>query len=56
MLERTEDRHGLHPRRLAADTGYGSGPMLEWLVEQKGIEPHIPVFDKGERNDGTFSR
>ncbi len=30
--------------------------MLEWLVEQKGIEPHIPVFDKGERNDGTFSR
>jgi adenine-specific DNA glycosylase len=30
--------------------------MLEWLVEQKGIEPHIPVFDKSERNDGTFSR
>ena len=30
--------------------------MLEWLVEDKGIEPHIPVFDKGERKDGTFSR
>ena len=56
MLDRTEDRHGLYPERLAADTGYGSGPMLEWLVEDKGIEPHIPVFDKGERKDGTFSR
>lgn len=56
MLDRTEDRHGLQPRCLAADTAYGSGPILEWLVEEKGIEPHIPVFDKGERNDGTFSR
>jgi transposase len=56
MLDRTGDRHGLYPERLAADTGYGSGPMLEWLVEEKGIEPHIPVFDKGERQDGTFSR
>jgi transposase len=56
MLQRTEDRHGLSCERLAADTAYGSGPMLEWLVEEKGIEPHIPVFDKSERNDGTFSR
>lgn len=56
MLDRAEDRHGLYPERLAGDTGYGSGPMLEWLVEEKGIEPHIPVFDKGERTDGTFSR
>jgi hypothetical protein len=21
-----------------------------------GIAPHIPVFDKSKRNDGTFSR
>ncbi len=55
MLQRTEDRHGLSCERLAADTAYGSGPMLEWLVEEKGIEPHIPVFDKRERNNGTFS-
>ncbi|MEL6752586.1 MAG: IS1182 family transposase, partial [Pseudomonadota bacterium] len=39
MLDRAEDRHGLYPERLAGDTGYGSGPMLEWLVEEKGIEP-----------------
>lgn len=30
--------------------------MLNWLVEEKGIAPHIPVFDKPKRDDGTFSR
>ncbi len=30
--------------------------MLGWLVEERGIEPHIPVFDKSRRTDGTFSR
>ena len=30
--------------------------MLEWLVHERGIEPHIPVFDKSKRTDGTFSR
>ena len=44
------------PARLAADTGYGSAEMLAWLVDERGIEPHIPVFDKSERTDGTFSR
>jgi hypothetical protein len=27
-----------------------------WLVHERGIEPHIPVFDKSQRTDGTFSR
>jgi Transposase DDE domain len=27
-----------------------------WLVKQKKITPHIPVFDKSNRTDGTFSR
>jgi hypothetical protein len=36
MLERTEQRFGLKPKLLAADTAYGSGPMLDWLFEQKG--------------------
>ena len=56
MIERTEDRFGLKPERLAADTAYGAAPMLNWLVEEKGIAPHIPVFDKSKRDDGTFSR
>jgi hypothetical protein len=30
--------------------------MLNWLVDKCGIEPHIPVWDKSQRTDGTFSR
>ena len=56
MLERTEQRFGLKPKLLAADTAYGSAPMLNWLVEEKGIAPHIPVIDKSAREDGSFSR
>ena len=56
MIERAQDRYGLWPERLAADTGYGSAEMLAWLVHEKGIEPHVPVFDRSARNDGTFNR
>jgi transposase len=56
MIERTEECFGLKPERLAADAAYGSASMLNWLVEEKGIEPHIPVIDKSTREDGTFSR
>jgi transposase len=56
MLTRTATKFGLWPDRLIADTGYGSAAMLGWLVQEKGIEPHIPVFDKSKRTDGTFSR
>jgi transposase len=55
MLERTRARFGLKPKRLAADTAYGTGKFLGWLVGQ-AIEPHIPVWDKGSRDDGTFGR
>ena len=56
MIERTMDRFGLYPKSLAGDTAYGTADMLGWLVNDKGIEPHIPVFDKSKRTDGTFSR
>src|SRR5580692_10783393 len=56
MITRTADRFDTRPTRLAADTGYGSAEMLAWLVDERGIEPHIPVFDKSGRTDGTFSR
>lgn len=56
MIERAYDRFGLWPERLAADTGYGSAEMLAWLVHERGIEPHVPVFDHSARRDGTFSR
>lgn len=56
MIARTQDRFGLWPARLAADSAYGSAEHLAWLVHERGIEPHIPVLDKSQRSDGTFSR
>src|SRR5690348_11071349 len=56
MIDRVQDQFGLYPERVAADTAYGSAEMLGWLVHERGIEPHIPVFDKSQRSDGTFSR
>jgi hypothetical protein len=56
MLERTETRFGIKPAFLAADSAYGSAESLAWLVKRKEIAPHIPVFDKSNRTDGTFSR
>jgi len=56
MIDRTEACFDLKPKRLAADTAYGTGKFLGWLVKDKKITPHIPVWDKSEREDGTFSR
>jgi transposase len=55
MLDRVGRRFHLQPRRLAADTAYGAVRLLKWLVDRK-IAPHIPVWDKSTRSDGTFSR
>jgi transposase len=55
MIQRTEERMGLKPQSLAADTAYGTGKFLGWLVGT-GITPQIPVWDKSTREDGTFSR
>lgn len=56
MLDRTAERFGLKPDHLAADSAYGSAANLAWLVRERQIAPHIPVFDKSARTDGTFSR
>src|SRR5215204_1708340 len=40
MIDRTVDRFGLRPERLAGDTAYGSAEMLNWLVEERHIAPH----------------
>jgi DDE family transposase len=29
--------------------------MLGWMVEEKRIAPHVPVWDRTERKDGTLS-
>jgi transposase len=56
MIDRSIESFDLYPERLIGDTAYGSAEMLDWLVDDRGIEPHIPVFDKSKRTDGTFSR
>jgi hypothetical protein len=43
MIERSHARFGLLTERLAADAGYDDARNLSWLVEERGIEPHIPV-------------
>jgi hypothetical protein len=39
---RTEETLGLKPNLLAADTAYGTGKFLHWIIGT-GITPHIPV-------------
>lgn len=56
MIERTKASFGLKPDQLAADTAYGTGKFLGWLVDEQKIDPHIPVWDRSQREDGTFSR
>ncbi len=56
MIERVKDRFNLDTKKLIGDTAYGTAAFLGWMVNEKGIEPHVPVWDKGKRADGTFSR
>lgn len=55
MIMRTEQRLGLKPERLAADTAYGTGKFLHWVIGA-GITPHIPVWDRSTREEGILSR
>jgi transposase len=56
MIQRSLERFDLYPSRLLGDSAYGSAEMLGWLLYEHGIEPHVTVFDKSARTDGTFSR
>jgi len=56
MIERSRERFDLYPSRLLGDSAYGSAEMLGWLLYEQGIEPHVTVFDRSARTDGTFSR
>jgi hypothetical protein len=39
MIDRTDATFGLKPKRLIADTAYGTGRFLGWLVKEKAITP-----------------
>src|SRR6201987_1215456 len=55
MIDRTEQRLDLKPDWLTADTAYGTGKLLAWLLG-KSITPHIPVWERYPSSDGMFSR
>ena len=55
MVDRVEQKFELMPQRLIGDMAYGTAPMLAWMVEDKRIEPHVPVWDKTQRQDETLS-
>jgi transposase len=55
MVERVRRRFNLQPQRLAGDTVYGAVRLLKWLVD-RNIAPHVPVWDRSARPDGSFSR
>lgn len=56
MIDRVSSRFGLEPSKLIGDSAYGAANNLEWLVNKKGIEPHVPILEQSNRTDGTFSR
>ena len=55
MVQRVEDRFNIKPNRSVGDTAYGTAPMLNWIVNEKQIEPHVHVWDKTQRKDDTLS-
>jgi len=55
MIERVEQRFELKPERLIGDMAYGAADLLGWMVNEKSIEPHIPVWDKTQRSDDSLS-
>ena len=55
MLDWVSRRFHLKPRSLAGDSVYGAGRLLTRLTE-RGIEPHVPVWDRSARSDGLFLR
>ena len=56
MIDRVEERFDVKPQRLLGDMAYGAAPMLDWLVDKKHIEPHVPVWDKSDGSIDTFKR
>lgn len=55
MIDRVEERFDMKPTRLVGDTAYGAAEILGWMVDEKAIEPHVPVWDKTQRKDETLS-
>jgi IS5 family transposase len=55
MIDRVEAEFNLKPTRLIGDMAYGAAKLLDWMVNEKAIEPHVPVWDKTQRKDESLS-
>jgi hypothetical protein len=55
MIDRVERRFNITPKRLIGDMAYGSAELLAWMVNDKAIEPHVPLWDRTQRKDSTIS-
>ena len=49
MIARVQNRFGIWPERLAADTGYGSTGILAWLVHEVGVRRDRARIGIGQR-------
>ena len=56
MVERVKDRFGIEVKKLIGDTAYGTAEFLGWMVNEANIEPHVPVWDRGDESDDRFGR
>ena len=56
MIERVKDRFGIETKMLIGDTAYGTAKFLDWMVNEAKIEPHVPVWDRGDERDDRFGR
>ena len=51
MIDRVEERFGIKPAYLIGDTAYGTATTLEWLVNDKHIDPYIPVWSRADQRE-----
>ena len=56
MIERVQDRFGIEVKKLIGDTAYGTAEFLGCMVNEANIEPHVPVWDRGNDKEGRYSR
>jgi hypothetical protein len=56
MIERVQARFNLKVQKLIGDTAYGTAEFLSWMVEEADIEPHVPVWDRGDAKPDRFGR
>jgi Transposase DDE domain len=54
MIDRVERRFALKPTRLIGDMAYGAAEILAWMVNDKAIEPHVPVWGRSQCADPTL--